>query len=352
MANPRVFISSTCYDLVNERDSLIAFCQSFGFEVVLSDRGDIFFHPDLHTHTSCINEVSTCHLFILIIGGRFGGQYVIDKTKSITNAEYKAAREGGVPIFTFVKHDVLSDHHVWQKNKDQEFVKQINYPSIEKSDNSSEIFSFIDDVRHASTNNALFSFNLIKDIHNILRKQWASMFFDFLQNSKMTRQIAATHDALTTLTAASAKIEELVKSLYQNLAKDSADKAITNIDIEGKAKELFFSIAIKIGDKQYLFFENIEKLINSPPKNWYDFLMESGLFEITDKVGKQDEIDSKDQILIYKGGDWPTVAKISGSMTKSEHSEFNFLTEGYEAYLTLQPETRRKIINEFIWDPF
>ena len=54
---------------------------------------DVFYHPDLHTHESCIHEISNCQLFVLIIGGRFGELSNIDKIKSITNAEYDAARE-------------------------------------------------------------------------------------------------------------------------------------------------------------------------------------------------------------------------------------------------------------------
>ena len=93
MAIPRVFVSSTCYDLGEIREAIGGFCEGFGFEAVLSDRGDVFYHPDLHTHNSCIFEVQNCHLLVLIIGGRFGGAYISDKQKSITNAEYAAARE-------------------------------------------------------------------------------------------------------------------------------------------------------------------------------------------------------------------------------------------------------------------
>lgn len=83
MAAPRVFLSSTCYDMAEVRDSLKSFIESYGFEPCLSDYGDVFYHPDLHTHESCINEISNCQLLILLIGGRFGGSYVADTSKSI-----------------------------------------------------------------------------------------------------------------------------------------------------------------------------------------------------------------------------------------------------------------------------
>ena len=100
MAIPRVFISSTCYDLSEVRDTLVTFIQSFGFEDTLSERGDVFYHPDLHTDKACMREISNCHLLILIIGGRFGGTYITDTSKSIVNAEYEAARQLKIPVFT------------------------------------------------------------------------------------------------------------------------------------------------------------------------------------------------------------------------------------------------------------
>ncbi len=92
MARPRVFVSSTCFDLYEVRDSLKAFIQSYGFEPILSERGDVYYNPDLHTHDSCLIEVLNCQLFILIIGGRFGGESKIDPEKSIVNMEFDTAK--------------------------------------------------------------------------------------------------------------------------------------------------------------------------------------------------------------------------------------------------------------------
>ena len=141
MAIPRLFISSTCYDLSEVRDSLVDFTKSFGFEPVLSERGDVFYHPDIHTHDSCLKEIENCQLFILIIGGRFGGSYVADTKKSIVNAEYNMAIEKQIPVFTFVKSNVHSDHHVYLKNKTSPLLKDIVFPSIENNAFAKKIFS-------------------------------------------------------------------------------------------------------------------------------------------------------------------------------------------------------------------
>ena len=88
MAIPRVFISSTCYDLKYIRENLKFFVKTIGYEPVLSEDGDVFYNPTGHTHESCLSEVVTCQIFVLIIGGRYGGKYK-ESEKSITNMEYE-----------------------------------------------------------------------------------------------------------------------------------------------------------------------------------------------------------------------------------------------------------------------
>ncbi len=47
MPAPRVFISSTLYDLKYIRENLKFFVRSFGYEPVLSEEGAIFYDPKL-----------------------------------------------------------------------------------------------------------------------------------------------------------------------------------------------------------------------------------------------------------------------------------------------------------------
>jgi len=346
MPIPRVFVSSTCYDLADERDGLSAFCSEFGFDVALSERGDIFYHPDLHTHVSCTREVSTCQLFVLVIGGRFGGKYVADKTKSITNAEYASARELGIPIFTFVKQDVLNDHNIWQKNKDQPFVSQITYPSIDRQEHAQEIFSFIDQVRLAPTNNGFFGFRLSKEIFGYLRKQWAAMFFEYLQNRTLSRQLSATNETLASLTAASDKIEEIVRNIYRNVDEAGAADSLTKIDLDSRAREMFLTIAAKAGDRQFLSQSSL-KYIESPPSEWYDFLVDAGYFELENTTADD---GSPTVVLRSTFGD-SVIAKIIGERNKLEEAEAAYLGEGYRAFLDLSVDSRKQLVRDYTFAP-
>jgi hypothetical protein len=278
MANPRVFLSSTCYDLAEVRDSLHAFISGVGFDPCLSERGDVFYHPDLHTHDSCLNEVSNCHLFILIIGGRFGGSYVAETSKSIVNAEYSAARQLGLPIFTFVKRQVWSDHRVFQTNRDN--AAAINFPSIDRQEHAPKIFTFIDEVRLAPTNNGFFDFEYASEIVNLLRKQWAGMFFEALHQRKQMAEAKAQTALLGKLTSTTEQMEQLVKMIYQRVDEASAPSVIKNVEMRSDAAEFFRELANMY--EQIIFGGfSPDDLIREPlPASWVDFVARTSEFEV------------------------------------------------------------------------
>jgi len=216
MAIPRVFISSTCYDLKYIRENLKYFIKTLGYEPVLSEEGSIYFDPTLSTQDSCLREVPSCQLFILIIGGRFGETYN-DTGASITNVEYREAVKSRIPIFAIVDNSVLSEYFVYQKNKANPKINgtKIIYPSVD----STKIFDFIEEVRRSSVNNALAPFNNFSDIEVYLRQQWAGMMFTFLTRQNEDRRVA---DTLSTLTQISEKVEFLSTQILKSIGTEEA----------------------------------------------------------------------------------------------------------------------------------
>jgi len=220
MPIPRVFVSSTCYDLRYIRENLQFFIRNVGFEPVLSERGNIFYDPKMHVQDACLAEVPTCQMFVLIIGGRFGSKYK-NTSESIVNYEYKRAVESKIPVFALVEQQVNAEFLVFKKNKEKMQIDatKIDYPSVD----STKIFDFMEEVQSNSVNNALVSFSDYNELESYLKQQWAGMMFNFLAGQSESRRVASL---LETLTAMSDKIEFLAKeilgSVGTNMAKVNA----------------------------------------------------------------------------------------------------------------------------------
>ena len=331
------------------RDSLIAFCQGFGFEVVMSDKGDVFYHPDLHTHESCVSEISNCQLFILIIGGRFGGKYNVDPSKSITNAEYNAAKEIGIPVFTFVREGVLADHHVYQKNKDKEFSSEIEYPSIENQDYANNIFNFINSVKGSNVNNGFFSFKYARDLHGSLRKQWAGMFFDFLSQRGVSNQLKSTNESITNLSIASKKIEELIKNVYRQVDEAGANESIITIDAESEASKFFIRISKEIETTELIPIELVDELSENTPDKWWSFLLKLDGFEY---IGPMFSSENRYTDALVHNPSNRLIADVEGDLTDVEKKTLDAIDTEYNAFKVLSIESKKKILGKYIELPF
>jgi hypothetical protein len=207
MASLRVFVSSTCYDLSAIRGQIRSFIFSMGFEPIMSDYNDVLYDPRTHTHTSCIEEIATCDLIILIVGSRFGGKAIpeaiskidfdaiLEKSKSVahlkkkenisvTQLEVLKAVEIEIPIFTFIDNRLWNDHELYEKNKSKSILKDIEFPSIDKPETAIFIFEFINFLRHRTRGNSINAFAKFEDIEQTLKKQWAGLFQKLLNESK------------------------------------------------------------------------------------------------------------------------------------------------------------------------
>jgi hypothetical protein len=105
---PKVFISSTYYDLKQIRSDLSDFIEnSLGFQFLKSEHSSFPVNPDIDTIENCKEQVGNCDIMVLIIGGRYG--YIpIGEKKSVTNIEYLTAKINHKPIYIFVYREILS----------------------------------------------------------------------------------------------------------------------------------------------------------------------------------------------------------------------------------------------------
>jgi len=340
MATPRVFISSTCYDLKHIRENLKYFVKTLGYDPVLSEEGDVYYSPSSHTHDACLKEVSTCQIFVLIIGGKFGGSFK-ETDSSITNNEYRKAVKCDIPIFALVELAVYSDHHLYQTNQKENpnFFNKITYPSCDNI----QIFNFIDEVRKQTENNALFPFTDFNDIECYLKKQWAGMMYDFLDQRSDESKSKITNKLLDDLSLATRKSEELIKVLLKSTTKDTADEEIQKVSTKIEAQNFIREVRSKFGVKK-LHNADLEKLLREDlPESYDEFLLSMGDF-FTDTH----EDENGDEVLVLWGPENRGIAigHYEGSdFIKKPEPE---LEKTYEALKKVDPKTKENIISELI----
>ncbi len=346
MAVPRIFVSSTCYDLNEIRDNLYSFIESLGYTPVFSDKNDVFYHPDLHSHEACIKEIETCHIFILIIGGRFGGQYVYDAEKSIVNAEYEAAKKLELPIFSFVKREVHEDHRVYNRNKktQPDIYDKLDYPSIEKQETAIKIFDFIDTVRKAEVNNAYFTFEFARNIREALKKQLAGLFFDFLWNRQKEKETDRTNKLLSNLTILGKKTEEIIENIYKKVDEKDAEKELEVIQLELNGRKFWYklmqllNVTIPVQKEDRL--EELSSI--EPNEKWYEFVARTGKAEIK-TMEISENLTAK--TLIHLGTKiFLVIEATNGEIEDSDRDNNSKLESYFGAYVQLTPEKRKSLL--------
>lgn len=310
--------------------------RTIGYEPVLSDEGDVFYNPSSHTHDSCLKEVETCQIFILIIGGRQGGNYK-GETSSITNNEYREAVRNSIPIFALVETSVHSDHHVFITNKKEnpDIVDSISYPSIDDI----RIFGFIDEVRKNTKNNAIFPFRDFSDMESYLKKQWAGMMYDFIIQRSNEENAKITNKLLDDLALATKKSEELIKVLLKSSGNDEVAEQ-TIVEVSNRVQAENFAKLVLSGFKMdKLWNTSLEDLEAIPlTGTWIDFLEATPDFHI-DEVDQDDgEVDN---VL------WGSASHgiMIGSYKNGEYSprNINDFEMSYSSLKSVDVDTRRKI---------
>lgn len=234
MAKPRIFVSSTYYDLRHIRDRLEAFIEALGYEPVLFESGDIPFRHDSPLDESCYAEIKLCHVLILIIGGRYGSpasdearRDEIDKRyefyNSITRKEYLAARERDIPLFIFVEKNVLAEYDTYKHNKRR---SDIEYAHVE----SVNVFRLLDEILSRERNNFVRGFDRFDDISAWLRDQWAGLFADLISKRGTETGIKDLAVRVAELGQITSALKEYSEMILKNLQPDRSKKIIDEQD--------------------------------------------------------------------------------------------------------------------------
>jgi len=288
MAELRVFVSSTCYDLSLLRSQLRHSIKAIGYDPIMSDYEDVLYDPRVHTHTSCVDEVGNCDILVLIIGSRFGGKASVESLNrinfdaleneslnvdvlkereclSVTQLEVLKAIENAMPVYTFIDKRVWHDHALYEKNKSSDIIEKIIFPSIEKQETAKYIFDFINFVRLRTRGNNIFTFEKAQDIEDTLKKQWASYFQRLLNEQRF---IEAERKRIDLLSEQFEDLKAAILSTISNVDQREIARGIVRF------RRMFdFLISLKSLDMHYLI---------ETADDWETILKKAGVKEILD----------------------------------------------------------------------
>ena len=220
MARPRVFISSTFYDMRALRDDLDRFVRDQGYEAVRHERGHIAYGAEEKPEHYAYREIDLCDILVCIIGGRYGTTSS-DGKYSITQKELRSALDRGKTVYIFIESNVQHEHRFYLANKGSSAVK---YTAVDNL----KVHEFVEEITAVAKGNPIFTFSVSAEIMQILQEQWAGLFQRLLQESAARPQTALIEELQRSL----ATVGQLVQFLSdQNEASKSAiDEILFAID--------------------------------------------------------------------------------------------------------------------------
>lgn len=203
MAKPRVFLSSTFYDLRKVRDEVGTFIRTQGFEPVMFERGQIAYGRDEAPVEYCYKEIELCDILVSIVGGRFGSES-FETTYSVSQQELRYAVQLNRQLYVFVDKQVLMEYEIYKINKE---VENMRFMHVDDR----RIYEFLDQLYLLPKNNPIFPFESAEDIIQILREQWAGLFQRMLLELGQKPQA----DALKEMSHLTSYMKQIVTTLAE-----------------------------------------------------------------------------------------------------------------------------------------
>lgn len=259
MSKPRVFVSSTYYDLKHLRSSLENFIESLGFESILSEKGDIAYTPEVPLDESCYREASSSDIFVLIVGGRYGAEAshegkkpnrsFYERYNSITMEEYRHAIASEVPTYILIESSVYAEYRTFLKNKNKTSIQYAHVDSV-------NIFLLIEHILNEPKNNPVQTFERYSEIEKWLREQWAGLFKELLQRLSGQQQLTSLSKKISEL----GQINQTLRKYMETIISEVAPSESKHI-IEKETKRLETARGmVKLEDNTFYRRELKEKL--------------------------------------------------------------------------------------------
>lgn len=302
MATPRVFVSSTYYDLQHVRNDIQSFLLELGYEAVMHDKGNIPYTQEVSLEEACYNELGACDIVVCIIGSKFGtksgsGDY------SITMTELTKAIKSRKKIYIYILKEVHAENFTYLANRDKEFVPY-------HADNI-KIHEFIAELKSTVKNHPIVPFETVLDITNNLKQQLAGLFQHLLSQDAIVTESKTYEDLQNTANSIRELVSDFIteKDTFFNkfdssiLAINQTIRKILNLlgvqkyniyaPDKNALKEYLSNIGFNVNE-DFTPFDDIV-CVKEDEENRYTLNLNSNLFDENDKL-----VDIRDKATLEK----------------------------------------------------
>lgn len=254
---PRIFISSTFYDLKYVREDLANFIKAHDFEPIMFEDGDIGYTPGAHLDDSCYETMHSADMVVLIIGGNYGSPAegeTEDEFKeyiSITRKEFKTAEDAGVPIYVFIDNKVYVEYEIYEANYkkiESEEIK-INFKNVKNIN----VFRFIREIKNLGKL-PIIEFSRTIQIKEFLSKQWSDMFKKYLAILKDNKNAENIENTVEDMNLLVRKMNLMLDSMGKKILtadnSDEYDKVLLSQRIVQMCNEISAGFSIQYDEAQ------------------------------------------------------------------------------------------------------
>lgn len=223
---PRIFISSTFYDLKYIREDLANFVRSYGYEPILFEDGDIGYTPGKTLDSSCYESMRNSDMVILIIGGEYGSAASGEKKDefkecmSVTRNEFRTAVESGIPIFVMIDKKVMAEYGVYEANYNA--IEKENMKMTFPTTKNVNVFRFIKEIKGIVTL-PIQEFERSSDIKGFISKQWADMFKNYLSSLRNEKENRKIESSVNEMKALIQKMDIMLDNVGKNVLSNSEE---------------------------------------------------------------------------------------------------------------------------------
>lgn len=285
---PRVFVSSTYFDLKHVRERIEKFIENYGFEPILFESDKVTYQHEKEIDHSAYYEVGLCHIMVLIVGGRYGSPTSKKKQDeerkkydenyiSITRKEFETATQKNIPVLIFVDKNVHGEYQTYKEN--QEYFDEL-YSSKTKESKDQKIFKFAH-VDHINVfkfidlirTKPIKTFEKVEEIESYIKSQLSGMFYLYLESLKKESYDSKVLDTVAELNNITLRMNEMLTSVGKEiLGKDKKEfekvienqlKIMISFFIDNFRKSIDFVDEYKISktDSKKIDFDKITNLI-------------------------------------------------------------------------------------------